>query len=149
MHPNCWGSLLKVVFLCCSSQKHLFILWFYVTLNAVQVISRRVVFLYAEETCIYSQSGLCTENYRPLVRIYQLSQKGQEFELPTSEVGGECVTTAPKWPLSQKQVIRLTCVIVTAVISITKPTISLRTNHMFFTGFPAHFHKYYCHSSCL
>ena len=27
------------------------------------------------------------------------STKGQGFEPPTSEVGGECITTVPPWPL--------------------------------------------------
>ena len=47
-------------------------LGFYVSFNTVQVISRRVVGK-AEETSIYSLSGLCTVNCRPTASNYQLS----------------------------------------------------------------------------
>ena len=47
-------------------------LGFYVALNTVQVISRRVVGR-AEETSTYSSLGFCTVNCRPTASNYQLS----------------------------------------------------------------------------
>ena len=48
-------------------------LGFYVTLNTVQVISRRRVVGRAEETSTYSSSGIFTVNCRPMASNYQLS----------------------------------------------------------------------------
>ena len=64
---------------------------------AVQVISWRVV-LWADETSMYTCSRFCTVNCPPLVSNYQFPTYCLGFEPPTSEVGGECVTTAPHGP---------------------------------------------------
>ena len=57
----------------CELLVDLFIyLGFYVTVNIVQVISRRVVGR-AEETSTFSLSGFCTVNCRPTASNYQLS----------------------------------------------------------------------------
>ena len=73
-------------------------LGFYVALNTVQVISRRVVGR-AEETSTWSSLGLCTVNCRPTASNYQLSHLSPCGDrTPASEVGGESVTTLPPWP---------------------------------------------------
>ena len=59
-------------------------------------MSQRVI-LWAEET----RSRFCTVNCQTLVRNYKLSHVGSGFQPLSLEVGGECVTTVPLWPLSK------------------------------------------------
>ena len=81
-----------------TSLKHLIIyLGSKVAFSTVLIISLQVV-LWAEETSTYSWSRFCTVNCQLSVSNYQLSHVGPRFELQTSEVGDNCVTTAPLWP---------------------------------------------------
>ena len=57
------------------------------------------VVLWAEETRTYSWSRFCTVKCCPSVSKHQFSHMGSGFEPQTSEMGGECVTTGPLWPL--------------------------------------------------
>ena len=81
-----------------DSAVDLFIFWFYVAFNTVQVISRRVLGR-AEKTSTYSSSGFCTVNCRPTASNYQLSHLRPCREAtPASEVGGECYHSATVAP---------------------------------------------------
>ena len=68
-------------------------LGFYVTFNTVQVISRWVV-VCTEETSTYNWLSFCTVYCRPTVSDYHFYHISSGIEPQTSEVGGECVTTA-------------------------------------------------------
>ena len=72
-------------------------LGFYVAFNTVQVISRRVVGR-AEETIEFARVVYCKlpTNGKQLPAFPLKAVMG--IEPPTSEVGGESVTTLPPWP---------------------------------------------------
>ena len=63
---------LSIKVVCLSKMVQFIYLGFYVALNTVQVISRRVVGR-PEETSTYSWSRFCTVNCRPTASNYQLS----------------------------------------------------------------------------
>ena len=98
-YQNC-QSALAVRRTITMSRLHLvcYLYWFgfHITFNTVQVISRWVV-LWAEETSTCSWTRFCTVNCGPMASNYQLfSCSG--FEVWTSKVGGECVTTVTPCP---------------------------------------------------
>ena len=87
-------------------KENLFIyLGFYVALNTVRVISRRVVGR-AEETSTYSSSGFCTINCRPTASNYQLSHLMPCRESNPGFRGGrrECYHSASVAPTIKEKV---------------------------------------------
>ena len=83
MGPTSGSTITDMTPLKCQSwyPYQLIYLGFYVTFNTVQVISHRVIVLWAEETSTYSWSRFCTANCRPSVSNYHLSHRPQKWEV--------------------------------------------------------------------